>query len=60
MVFFCNFFLLFDKFRIFSTKLWCIRGINFGKRRFLLMESYEINKDTVALIPKDDNHTIVY
>lgn len=24
------------------------------------MESYEINKDTVALIPKDENHTIVY
>ena len=24
------------------------------------MESYEINKDTVALIPKDDNHTVVY
>ncbi len=24
------------------------------------MESYEINKDTVALIPKDNNHTIVY
>ena len=24
------------------------------------MESYEINKDTVALIPKDDNKTIVY
>jgi len=24
------------------------------------MESYEINKDTVALIPKDEEHTIVY
>ena len=24
------------------------------------METYEINKDTVALIPKDDNKTIVY
>lgn len=24
------------------------------------MESYEINKDTVALIPKDENHTIIY
>ena len=24
------------------------------------MESYEINKDTVALVPKDDNKTIVY
>ena len=24
------------------------------------MESYEINKDTVALIPKDENKTIVY
>lgn len=24
------------------------------------MESYEINKDTVALIPKDDDKTIVY
>lgn len=24
------------------------------------MESYEINKDTVALIPKDENNTIVY
>ena len=24
------------------------------------MESYEINKDTVALVPKDSNHTIVY
>jgi len=24
------------------------------------MESYEINKDTVALIPKGNNHTIVY
>lgn len=24
------------------------------------MESYEINKDTVALIPKDEKHTIVY
>lgn len=24
------------------------------------MESYEINKDTVALVPKDKNHTIVY
>ena len=23
------------------------------------MESYEINKDTVALVPKDDNHTII-
>ena len=26
----------------------------------LVMESYEINKDTVALVPKDNNHTIVY
>ena len=24
------------------------------------MDSYEINKDTVALIPKDEKHTIVY
>lgn len=24
------------------------------------MESYEINKDTVALVPKDEKHTIVY
>ena len=24
------------------------------------MESYEINRDTVALIPKDENNTIVY
>ncbi len=24
------------------------------------MESYEINKDTVALVPKDNDHTIVY
>ena len=24
------------------------------------MESYEINNDTVALVPKDDNKTIVY
>jgi len=24
------------------------------------MDSYEINEDTVALVPKDDKHTIVY
>ena len=24
------------------------------------MENYEINKDTIALIPKDENHTMVY